>query len=118
MLTFSSTLLVLVSWLSLVAVVYSLGLIPTRILSSTSGPTSSLSRHSLWWGFAILVLLVLVLGLFFPLTSARPTLIVPALAVASLIFAHVFWHKVVPTRFELRGLRKLAGSSDLVEVAS
>ena len=103
-LTLTGTLLVVFSWLFLLAVIYSLGLIPTRILHSDSGRNRALPRHSLWWGFALLFLLVLILGLFFPLTSVWPLIIVLIVVSFSAVITRVLWRQVGPSGFALNRL--------------
>lgn len=81
----TGTILVVVSWCFLLVLVYSLGVLPSKAVVRPVDRSSVSLRHSMWWGQGILVLSVLLLGLFLPLTAVTPLLVVFGLAIISLL---------------------------------
>ena len=76
----SGTLLVLVTWFALLAVIGLAGAPIAMVVRSRAGESSQgcVTRQSLWWGLALVTILILFVSLFWPLASARSFVLVLA----------------------------------------
>ena len=82
MLVATGTLLVLLTWAFLLALVIALGLLPA-VLTTTNPSRAQLVRHSLWWGIALASIIVGALSLVVPLAS--PMVGIALIAAAALL---------------------------------
>lgn len=76
----SGTLLALVTWLVLLAVIGLAGVPVAIAVRSRAGESSErrITRQPLWWGLALVTILILFVSLFWPLASARSFVLVLA----------------------------------------
>ena len=80
--------LVLLTWAFVVAVLFSLGLLPALV--SQARPTwPATFRHALWWGLGIAVALVLIINLWLPLRSAAAAVVFLGFAALMGIAAYI-----------------------------
>lgn len=82
MLVVSGTILVLLTWGVLLALVIGFGLLPAALVNARA-PRTQLLRHALWWGVALGSIIIVGLGLFLPLAS-------PAVGIAFVTMAILF----------------------------
>jgi len=88
MLLVSGTFLVLVTWIVVLALVLALGAGPAAAIAPGSSAIRT-SRRALWWGLAILFILVMAINVFLPMASPGSVLIVLTTAVGSLVAAWI-----------------------------
>ena len=88
MLLVTGTFLVLVTWIVVLALVLALGAGPAAAIAPGSSAIRT-SRRALWWGLAILFILVMAINVFLPMASPGSVLIVLTTAVGSLVAAWI-----------------------------
>lgn len=82
MLLVSGTVLVLATWIAVIALILALGVGPAIALAPGGGPITTV-RRALWVGLAFLLILTMVINVFLPMASPWSVLIVLALAAVS-----------------------------------
>lgn len=82
MLVATGTLLVLLTWGFLLALVIALGLLPAALTNANASRTQ-LVRHALWWGIALASIIIAALSLVVPLGG--PTVGITLVLVAALL---------------------------------